>query len=64
MSNNIFYSHKFKNLKDETNEEYRNRLSTIANEINSIITDNNIYYIVLQELPSNSEDSTFFENIL
>lgn len=59
-----YYSHKFKNLFDETDEEYKNRLETIASVINSIIDKYNLSYLLLQELPSNNNESTFFETIL
>jgi len=62
--NNIIYNHKFKNIEDETDEQYEIRLFNIAWAIYNIISTNNLSYMVLQELPMDSYYANYFNDLI
>jgi hypothetical protein len=61
MNNNPdIYTHKFMNLKNETDYQYDKRCERISNKINDIITNfSEIDVILLQEMPNNLYGDVF-----
>lgn len=59
-----FYTHKFMNIKNETEEQYKRRCYKIKHKIFDIISKNpEIDVLLLQELPSNIRGDIFHKNM-
>jgi hypothetical protein len=59
-----FYTHKFMNIKNESEEQYKRRCFKIKHKIYDIISKNpDIDVFLLQELPSNLRGDIFHKNM-
>jgi hypothetical protein len=59
-----YYTHKFMNIKNETEEQYKRRCYKIKHKIFDIISKNpDIDVLLLQELPSNVRGDIFHKNM-
>jgi len=59
-----YYTHKFMNIKNETEEQYKRRCYKIKHKIFDIINKNpDIDVLLLQELPNNIRGDIFYKNM-